>query len=192
MNELRECRDLGELLAKCPPNWPPKSIDGYKYNPYTLWDKSPMRRILRPLMLLRANGKVSHWWTYQRLPDQVTPEGLVILGDQNVSSFTDRDPIQRKRAHLEMSLGVWNTAYYLFPNWDLMTPEQIQSGWRYGYSSLDSRIKEYSNIINQYEMLALCGRDDFKVFGIESHSFREIPIIAIKSPKGRRTQSPIT
>jgi hypothetical protein len=169
--------ELGRFVERRPQNWPPKYVFQHSYYPLRLEDHT-LRYLLRPIMKQFSDGKVSHWWSWTDLPNDFQPQGEIVPGNPEAFSYLDENPLFHKLKAIKMSLGGWDKGYWLFPDYEKLTPQQLKRGWRFGFVYQDGSREhgQYSNIIQKWDTQVLAGPETFKIFGVDAYSLREIPL----------------
>lgn len=148
----------------------PKAVWQQKTHPKHPFDKV-LWPLLRPIMLLFAEGKISHWWHWNSLPlDFELKFAVKMPSDPQAFSIIGSNPLIKMINRVRMSLGGWRQTVYLIPE----DPEQ---GWRYGYTFPAQEIKVCS-IINYGPISVLTGPDSFLAFALKADSNQEIPLKA--------------
>lgn len=146
-------------------SWPKKHLWEYKTDPshpfdYSLWF------ILRPLMLLKAHGKISHWWHWNKIQSSRVKnqnlKGTRIKGD-NSATFSRQSTISK----IKVSLGGWKRGFILTPK---TTP------WQYGFKGDTEGYMERCAVILEGPIIALSGPEDFSAYAFKVNSFEEIPL----------------
>lgn len=156
-------------------SWPKKHIWEYRTSPehpfdYTLWF------LLRPLMLARAHGKISHWWHWRKVKKDPELKGTLIKADPQ--AFPRNNAFDKIR----MSLGGWKTVY-------VVEPKEDYDEWFYAFCETDRNFMERCSIILEGPVRILTGPDDFLVFALDKDG-NELPLKihlqALRSDKTHR------
>ena len=158
--------------------WPKKNLWEYQTKPQHLFDYT-MWFILRPLMLWKAHGKISHWWHWKKL--KITNDKLQnlkggILKADPTHSFHKKSQLDQIR----MSLGGWKSAY-------IVETKEPNKKWQRAYQDPNSKQIFKCAIVFEGPIRALRGPDDVREFGFDL-SGEEIPIL-IHSPHQRHDKN---
>lgn len=165
----------------------------HETNPHHVFDKT-MSRVLRPLMVMQAQGKISHWWHWNNLPEEVNLEeqgGIPLLGNKESHSLSSDLHVMRTVKNVKMSLGGWKEAYIIGPDMEQMDEEQYEEGWRYAFEGRgnDAR-RQFCSIISHGPIRILAGPDDFIVGGLKPFSMETIPVKTV-GPFPHRAELPL-
>lgn len=155
----------------------PKRVWQQRTHPHHPFDKT-LWPLLRPIMLLFAEGKISHWWHWRDLPlDFELKYAVNMPSDPQAFSIIGSNPLVKMFNRIRMSLGGWRQTVYLVPDADKVSAKDIEQGWRYGYMFSNGEIRICS-IIHYGPISVLTGPDPFLAFGLKADSNQEIPLKA--------------
>ncbi len=158
----------------------PRAAWTYETNPTHVFDKT-MSRVLRPLMLAKSQGKISHWWHWNNLPEGFDLEnegGIELFGNKESFEVNSGNKINRTIKNVKMSLGGWQEAYIVGPDIDKTPDEDYQNGWRFAFQRRgeNDRISQFNSIILHGPTRILAGPDNFVVGALKPYSMEALPI----------------
>lgn len=119
-------------------------------------------------MLLKADGKISHWWHWKKISKPKNWKGILVKGDEKNFERTGLF------SSIKMSLGGWKKVYILMP-------KNNGENWYYAYDS-DERTAARCSISLQGPIRILQGSHDYTAFRLDEKN-NEIPLEIIGSKK---------
>ncbi len=144
-------------------SWPKKRIWKYRttsfnIHNYLLWI------VFRPLMLWKADGKISHWWHWEKREMPVSIKGTTVSGDKTIKKRENiLDDIQ-------ISLGGYKKLFIVQPK-----NGQVKE-WIFAFQSFkNKKIIEYCSIILEGPVQILQAHESGKIFGFDK-SNKEIQL----------------
>lgn len=165
--------------------WSAKHVWEYQTNPTHPFDKT-LWPLLRPIMLLFADGKISHWWHWQTIPLRPEYIGTKLEGDPNHFPIRRGNKLIEAYDHLRMSLGGWQSGYIIHPDRKTVDLDLLEQGWRYGFGDLTGRSTiRLCSIILGGPIRLLRGPDNFKVYALTAYNLNELPL-QVHGPIPRR------
>ncbi len=157
--------------------WKHETNPRHKFHDNITWP------LLRPVMNTFAQGKITHWWHWNNLPEEIDLEkqgGVLLAGNKESFSLEADLHAMRVARRIAMSLGGWDEAYIIGPDMEKTTPEQLSEGWRYAFEGRanDPR-RQYCAIIVHGPIRILAGLDDFVVGSLKPFSMETVPIKSV-------------
>lgn len=149
-------------------NWPYKYIWQYKANPTHPFDLI-LEVLLHPLMVWKANGKITHWWHWKKYPLKLNFRG------QLLEEFKDTFKAKRMKDHIKKSLGGWKQVYIVEPNLEKINIKRIKNGWHYAFKYQGSDYLQRCSIILYGPVRVLIGPGRATIYGLDKNN-KEIPL----------------
>jgi len=198
----------------------PESITKYETNPPLSCHEKSLRNLLRPLMLIVASGKVTHWFHWKTLEEALTEHGIDLKGNPSVFSRETENIFTTRINKIRMSLGGWKNVFIIGPE-DI---EAYNEGWRIVYETVrtdgterelpkystergllrslwkiisgkrelpkDGTEREYCSIVSHSPVLFLEGPNDIRVVGFGPDGFDKPLRLCVAGPFPRRARVP--
>lgn len=157
----------------------------YETNPHHVFDGT-MSRLLRPIMLAKSDGKISHWWHWNELPedmDLVNEGGIELLGNKDSFAVESGHDISRRVKRVRMSLGGWQEAYIIGPDMEKTSSDDYENGWRFAFQRKgeNDTTRQFNSIILHGPTRILAGPDNFVVGALKPYSMEALPLAAAGS-----------
>jgi len=166
--------------------------------PFSVWDVktipscyySFLRYPLRPLMLLLASGKLSHWFDWIDLPENMHLDGPLIPGNPHAFNVDSRFYFINRLKEIRMSLGGWKDAFVMWPyaSNEEKLKKILAEGFCYAYEEIGGnrlQSKAVCSVISHGPIVALRGRNDCRVSlvkpGKESGPYEELKTEVIEN-----------
>lgn len=166
----------------------------YETNPTHPFDKT-VSRVLRPLMIATSEGKISHWWHWNELPEGMDLEaegGVKLLGNKDSFAVHSGNKLMRTYSNVRMSLGGWQEAYIVGPDIEQINPDDYENGWRFAFQRKGEEdiTSQFNSIILHGPTRILAGPDDFVVGALKPYSMDALPVTTA-GPFPRRASLPL-
>lgn len=126
----------------------------YKTLPRHVFDYT-LRFLLRPLMIIKADGKISHWWHWQKIPFKRNLKGLLIKGDPNMPARSENDLFSL----IKVSLGGWKNCF-------LVGPRDYKGIWFFAFRNDADTLKRCSIQLSG-PCRILQGNKNYRVYGMD-------------------------
>src|SRR3989344_2444774 len=149
--------------------WKYKTFPRHLFD-YVLWF------LLRPIMIVKADGKISHWWHWKDIPLDKGFRGIKIKGDPNMPARSERDLISL----VKVSLGGWKNCFVVKPN-------DHTGIWFFAFKNSPYTFKRCSIQLSG-PCRILQGNRDYRAYGMNTEGSEiSLEIIGFESRKEKRS-----